>query len=60
MTQLVLLILLAVAVVIGWRMVKREMTRVGEKLKKTAGKTDAGGSIETLEPDRDGVYRPKK
>ena len=60
MPQLVLFALLAVAVIIGWRIVKREMSRVEDKLKKTRGNGGAPKEIETLEKDRDGVYRPKK
>lgn len=57
MAQLLLFILVSVAVIIGWKILKREMSRVGETLKKTQGK-DAK-EIETLEKDEDGVYRPK-
>ncbi len=60
MVQLLLFGLIAVAVIVGWRVVKREMTRVEDKLKKTDEKDAGKPGIETLEPDQDGIYRPKK
>lgn len=60
MAQLALFALIAVVVVVGWRIAKREMARVEDKLKKTEEKDAGKAGIETLEADQDGVYRPKK
>ena len=41
----------------AWRAFKREMARVGDELR---GEEAVDKQVTSLEPDEDGVYRPKK
>ena len=55
--------LIAIALIGGlgwyaWRALKREMSRVGEELKRDEVKTD--NQPTALERGEDGVYRPRK
>ena len=58
MPQLIALALVGGLGWYAWRALKREMTRVGEELKRDDVKADASPTV--LEPGEDGVYRPKK
>ena len=55
MGQLVFIVLVAVAGIVGWRMLKREQNRVAERLREAENRSRTG----TLEKDpATGVYRP--
>jgi hypothetical protein len=55
MGQLVFIVLVAAAGIVGWRMLKREQNRVAERLREAENRTRTG----TLEKDpHTGVYRP--
>jgi hypothetical protein len=55
MGQLVFIVLVAAAGIVGWRMLKREQNRVAERLREAENRSRTG----TLEKDPDtGVYRP--
>lgn len=60
MPQLIGLAVLGAAVYFGYRMLKREMARVGAELDERTGMKDKAEQIPTLVKDPEtGVYRPK-
>jgi membrane protein implicated in regulation of membrane protease activity len=55
MGQLAFVVLVVVAGIVGWRMLKREQSRVAERLRDAENRSRTG----TLEKDPEsGVYRP--
>jgi len=55
MGQLVFIVLVAAAGIVGWRMLKREQNRIAERLRDAENRSRTG----TLEKDPEsGVYRP--
>ena len=55
MGQLAFVVLVVVAGIVGWRMLKREQNRVAERLRDAENRSRTG----TLEKDPEsGVYRP--
>ncbi|MCB1465419.1 MAG: hypothetical protein KDJ90_24040 [Nitratireductor sp.] len=58
MPQLIALALVGGLGWYAWRAFKREMTRVGDELKRDEVKTQNQPTV--LERGEDGVYRPKK
>lgn len=59
MPQLLAIAVLGAAVWLVGRAVRREMSRVGEQLRRDEEKKTAR-SVTALEKDEDGIYRPRR
>lgn len=57
--KLIILGLGAIAIWYGYKVVKREVARVREELRKADISKDGEAEIQPLEKDKDGIYRLK-